>query len=81
MHDALTNPPVPEWNSLTNDERVALSRVGDMYSCPCCSGNNPAFYLYQEIRRVLQKRERQYLAATMAGPPADHFQQFADKNG
>ena len=74
MYDALTIPPVPEWNSLTNEERAALCEIGDMCSCPCCRDNNPAFYLYQEIRKVLRKRERRYLAATMAGPPSEHYQ-------
>jgi hypothetical protein len=72
MGDPLTNPPVPEWNSLTNEERSALCRIYDMYGCRCCEDNDLVFYLYLEIRKVLQGRERRYLEATMAGPPAEH---------
>lgn len=74
MDNPLTNPPIPEWNNLTNEERVALCKIGDMHSCPCCQDDNPAVYLYLEIRKVLQQRERRYLAATMAGPPTEHYQ-------
>lgn len=67
MYDPLTNPPAPEWNSLSNDERTAICRVGEMYSCPCCGTGDAPFYIYLEIRKVLKEREKRVLKATMDG--------------
>jgi len=64
MYDALTNPPVPDWNSLSNDERVKLCDVWEMHSCPHACGGS-VIYLYEEIRKVLKERERRVLEATM----------------
>jgi hypothetical protein len=64
MYDALTNPPVPEWNNLTNDERTMLVDVWEMHSCPHACGGSP-IYFYAEIRKILKDRERRILAATM----------------
>lgn len=62
------SPTMPDWNSLSNDERVAIIKEGEMYSCSCCGGD-AGFYVYQEIRKILLEREKQYLQATMGGPP------------
>lgn len=68
IDDTLTNPPMPDWNDLSNDERSAIVEEGERYGCQCC-GSDAGFYVYEEIRRVLRERERRYFQATMAGPP------------
>lgn len=70
-YDALTNPPMPDWNDLTNEERSELSDLIDGAQCSCQP--KIAHYAYGAIKKVLKVRERRYLAATMAGPPAEHF--------
>ncbi len=66
LYDALTNPPVPEWNGLSNEERTELCKEWEFYSCPhSCGGDASNFY--DAIRKVLKKREKRVLEATMAG--------------
>lgn len=67
MADVLTNPPMPEWNALKNEERRALGEAWEMYSCPHSCGGD-VLYVYNEIRKTLQSRERRVFEATMAGP-------------
>lgn len=67
IDDALTNPPMPEWNNLSNDEKEIIIREGEMYSCSCC-GDDAGFYVYLKVREILRIRERRFLDATMAGP-------------
>ena len=69
MYDPLTNPPMPEWNALTNDERMSLDSTWGMYSCPHSCGGD-VIYVYAAIRELLRKREQRYFKATMEGPPA-----------
>lgn len=66
MYDAMTNPPVPEWNSLNNEERTELVKAWEYSSCPHACGGAP-IHFYDTLRRVLKKRERRYLEATMNG--------------
>jgi hypothetical protein len=70
IDDALTNPPMPDWNELSNQERLAITREvgdGDCGCCQCSCGDS--FHIYDEIRKILKVRERRYFEATMAGPP------------
>lgn len=67
------NPPIPEWNSLSNDEREHLSRFWRESVCSCCQYAQGGSYFYDEIRKILIAREQRYNAATMAGPPAEHW--------
>jgi hypothetical protein len=69
--DALTNPPMLEWNNLSNEERTALVDAIDGGRCRCCDAAT-ASYAYEEIRKLLKKRERRYFQATMDGPPENH---------
>lgn len=66
IDDPMTNPPMPEWNSLSNEERSTIIREGEMYSCSCC-GSDAGFYVYLKTREMLRQRERRYLVATMEG--------------
>lgn len=70
--DVLTNPPMPDWNDLADDEKTEIVKAGEMYGCQCCGGDT-GWSMYDQILDVLRKRERRYLRATMEGPPADHF--------
>lgn len=67
IDNALTNPPVPDWNALSNEDREGILREWEFHSCPhSCGGDAAAFY--EEIRKVLLDRERRIFRATMAGP-------------
>jgi len=68
IHDALTNPPVPDWNELNNEERGALCDAWEFSSCPHACGGDP-LHFYDELRRVLKARERRIFEAIMAYQP------------
>jgi len=71
--DALTNPPVPEYTDLNENERNELRSLWEVYSCPhSCGGCWIDFY--NGIRKVLKAREKRVFQATMTGPPDWHFQ-------
>ncbi len=63
--DALTNPPMPDWNSLSNEDRDTIMRDGEVFLCSCSCDNDAQFYLYEVIRRVLKERECRVFRATM----------------
>jgi hypothetical protein len=65
--DALTNPPVPEWNELGDAEKEAIRAAWEMYSCPHSCGGD-ALHVYSAIRKALKARERRIFQATMDGP-------------
>lgn len=65
IDDALTNPPMPDWNDLSNEERSAIVALDDG-GCCCCQ--YPSWTAYDEIRKILKERERRYFLATMNGP-------------
>ena len=65
IDDALTNPPMPEWNNLPDEVRQAIVNL-DNGCCCCCVA--PAWTAYDLIRDILKQRERRFLEATMAGP-------------
>lgn len=69
IQDALTNPPVPEWNNLTNDQRTALCDAWEYSSCPHACGGDP-LHFYSKLREVLIERERAIFKATMAFQPS-----------
>lgn len=52
---------MPEWDDLTNEDRMAIDESWEVHSCPVC-------YVYDAIRTQLIARERRYLAATLNGP-------------
>lgn len=58
---------MPEWNDLTNEDRMAIEESWEVHSCPHSCGGD-ACYVYDAIRTQLIARERRYLAATMNGP-------------
>jgi len=68
----LVNPPMPDWNDLSNEEKMAIDTSWETHSCPHSCGGSVT-YVYDAIREALRERERRYFNATMAGPPADHF--------
>jgi len=70
--NALINPPVPEWEALTYDERNEIEKAWEYSSCPHSCGGDP-LAVYDAIREVLQQRERRIFRATMDGPPDYHF--------
>jgi hypothetical protein len=65
--DALTNPPVPDWNDLSNEEKAEIDRAWEMYSCPHSCGGD-VLGVYNAIRDALKLRERRIFEATMDGP-------------
>ena len=64
MYDPLTNPPMPEWSNLRNEEREAVVQSWEMYSCPHAY-HGDVLGFYEDVRKVLQARERRYAEATM----------------
>lgn len=64
MYDPITNPPMPDWNALSNEDRVRLERAWEYSSCPHACGGDP-LHFYEELRSVLKQRERRYLEHTM----------------
>jgi hypothetical protein len=70
MPNALTHPPMPQWNTLTNEQRDKIQEAWEIHSCPhACSGDVSA--VYDAIRDTLMERERRVFEATMAGPPGE----------
>lgn len=72
MFDPLTNPPVPEWNNLSDAEKSKIMEAWEIHSCPHACGGD-VIYVYAAIRKALKERERRVLRATMDGPPTEHF--------
>ena len=70
IYDALTNPPLPEWNALSNEERGVLIRAWEFSSCPHACGGDP-IHFYDELRRVLIEKEQRIFKETMAFKPPD----------
>jgi hypothetical protein len=66
IQDAITNPPIPDWNNLGNEARTALHKAWEFSSCPHACGGDP-LHFYQELRRILIEREREILRLTMEG--------------
>lgn len=66
MSSVFTSPPMPEWNALTNDERMKLSDEWSMWSCPHSCGGH-ALHFYDSIRKLLMAKERRIFTATMEG--------------
>lgn len=58
---------LPDWNSLTNDERTELVKVVSWFAWP--PGNDGQFALeyYQAINKMLRERELREDRATLAG--------------
>lgn len=67
--DALYNPPIPDWNELSNEEKEAIEQEWEIHSCPHACGGD-VLYVYKAIRDALKQREVRIFKATMAGPPA-----------
>ena len=65
IDDALTNPPMPEWNDIPQDLRVRIMDEGQTEVCHCCP--DAPFYLYHMIRSILKEREKRIYKATMVG--------------
>lgn len=65
IDDALTNPPMPDWNELRNEDRKRIMDEGEYYACSCCSPHAPA-HIYDVIRDALKEREKRVFQATMA---------------
>lgn len=73
--DALTNPPMPEWNNIPEEFRCRIMDEGQREVCHCCP--DAPFYLYGLIRDLLKERERRVFEATMAAnsrAPREHRQ-------
>jgi hypothetical protein len=66
--DALYNPPVPDWNELSNEDKAAIQEAWEIHSCPHSCGGE-VLYVYEAIRDALKAREQRVFEATMAGPP------------
>lgn len=66
--DALTNPPMPDWNELGNEARAAICDAIEDGSC-CCHARI-AHLIYGEIRDLLLERERRVFRATMGMQPS-----------
>lgn len=79
MYDAVTNPPAPEWNSLSDEERTALVKAWEYSSCPHACGGDP-IHFYETLRQVLRKREKRVLAATMLGD-GDEYHRWCQEHG
>lgn len=67
MYDALTSPPMPAWNGLSEADRREIAEEWRSNFCPCCGVNGTASYFYEHIRKRLKSREKRILEATMAG--------------
>jgi len=65
IDDALTNPPMPEWNNIPEDIRMRIMWEGEDKVCHCCP--DAPFHLYHIIREALKEREKLIFEATMAG--------------
>jgi len=58
---------LPDWNSLTNDERVELVSVVSMFSWPPGNDGQFAIEFYRAINEMLRERELREDRATMQG--------------
>jgi hypothetical protein len=65
--NALSSPPMSEWNDLRNETRVAIVAAIEADQCWCCSVK--AHWVYGEIRDLLLERERRIFRATMEFDP------------
>ena len=68
FYDPLTNPPMPDWDALRNEEKAAVMKAWEMHSCRHAD-HGEVFGFYLAVREALQARERRYLEATMAYTP------------
>jgi hypothetical protein len=60
---------LPDWNSLSNDERCELVKFAEDHCCACRIhlGGQYALDMYNKFRNVLDERERRLTRATMEG--------------
>lgn len=58
---------LPDWNSLTNDERVELVDVVSMFAWPPGNDGQFAIEFYAAVNKMLRQRELREDRATMAG--------------
>jgi hypothetical protein len=63
IDDALTNPPMPDWNDIPQDLRVEIMDKGRDQVCHCCQ--DAPFDIYHLIRNALKEREKRIFRATM----------------
>lgn len=56
---------LPEWNSLTNDERTKLVQVVSYFSWPPGNDGQFAIEFYEQLNKVLRERELREDRATM----------------
>lgn len=57
---------LPDWNSLTNDERVKLVGVVETFNWPPGNDGQFAIEFYDAINKVMRQRELREDRATMA---------------
>lgn len=57
---------LPDWNSLTNDERTKLVRVVETFAWPPGNDGQFAIEFYREINKVMRERELREDRATMS---------------
>jgi hypothetical protein len=62
----LHNPPMPDWNNLSNEDRDRIVEYLEYSMCPCCRHRNST--IYEDIREALKEREKRYFRSTMDGP-------------
>ena len=58
---------LPDWNSLTNDERSKLVSIVESFSWPPGNDGQFAVEFYGALNRVLRERELREDRATMNG--------------
>lgn len=64
IDDALTNPPLPEWNELSDEHKAELDKAWEFSSCPHACGGDSAHF-YDTLRRILREREKTIFESTM----------------
>lgn len=58
---------LPDWNSLTNEERTDLVKTVSWFSWPPGNDGQFAIEFYAAINKMLREREKRHDHATMNG--------------
>lgn len=59
---------LPQWNSLTNEERVELVKVVEYFNWPPGNDGQFAIEFYSAVNKMLRERELREDCATMYFP-------------